>query len=89
MCYQVLIYTTADKAELCRVRHRHRRRSSLLLRKLYKLNFYFYQQQGCLIEEASRISSIAPLRNSVSTDVPYPRQRIKIAVETMVESIHI
>ena len=33
----------------CRIPHRHRKRSSLLLQKLYKSNFYLYQQSGLLI----------------------------------------
>ena len=34
------------------------------------------------------MSSIAPLGNDVSTDVPYRRQKIKLAVGTVAESLH-
>ena len=35
------------------------------------------------------MSSIAPLGNDVSGDVPYSLQTIKLAVEIMVEALHI
>ena len=35
------------------------------------------------------MSNIGPLGNDVSADVPYRFQRIKLAVEIMLESLHI
>ena len=35
------------------------------------------------------MSSIAALKNDVSTDVTYRRQTIKLAIGTMAESLHI
>ena len=55
--------------QLCRTLHTSRKRSLLLLQRLYKSKIYLYQQQSILCSETSCISSIAPLKNTVSTAI--------------------